>query len=222
MTRFDHPRAPLVIALTATALASVGVALATSSTSTPPALPTDRPVKATVTSVPAAIGDHFSLMRRAREPGDTPTQGAQPGQFEPHGASLALARRPDLQTPDPIFVVPGNGDMCLVYAYDDASVCTTVAEAEQGYLLSYAPCLPGLKPGEVGITGVVPDGVNTVHLDLTDGSSLSARPHDNAYHMVSPGVSARPVDVKVALPGGGQTTVATPIDPGELPSTCDG
>lgn len=115
-------------------------------------------------------------------------------------------------------LIPGNGDIWLVHGYDTASVCNSTEAAKSGEVISWAPCLPGLKPGQVGVS--VPDGVASVRLRLTDGSGVSAPVSENAYQVASPGAQARPVAIEFTRNDGVHVTVPTPISTGELPRAC--
>jgi hypothetical protein len=107
-----------------------------------------------------------------------------------------------------------------VHGYDMASVCNSTQAAKSAEVISWAPCLPGLERGQVGVSGFVPDGVTSVRLLLTDGSGVSAPVSENAYQVASPGAQARPVEIGFTRNDVVQVTVPTPISMGEVPRDC--
>jgi hypothetical protein len=213
-------RIRIAISLALVIFGAGAIAVASGAITTPLLGPANRPIKPTVASPPADEAQSFGLLRRPQTAADRLRGTPAPGQFEVHGANVALARRPDLSTSDPIYMVPGNGDVCLVHGYDMASVCNTTQAAKSGEVISWAPCLPGLKPGQVGVSGFVPDGVTSVRLLLTDGSSISTSVSENAYQVASPGAQARPSAIDFTRSDGVQATVPTPIAADEVPRSC--
>lgn len=140
--------------------------------------------------------------------------------FAAIGADPVSAREPRLgHTPDPIALLAGMHGACVVHVFDNSNDCNSLAEAKLGKVIIWAPCLPGLAPGQVRVNGLVPDGVRTVVLHLTNGASKNTAVYDNAYEVVSPNRNARPL--AISFTARGMTyRVPTPIDVRFLPPTC--
>jgi len=120
-----------------------------------------------------------------------------------------------------MLIVPGGGSVCLVDRFDMSGTCQSLSDALVGNTVTWAACLPGLEPGQVRVTGLVPDGVIDVTLHLSDGTQEVARATDNFYDFVTPSSSALPV--RVTFNSDGQSrAVSTAIDRSELPPTCAG
>jgi len=188
--------------------------------------PSGRPALATIPAIPASVSAHFAILRRPQIGSDHPTTVAAGDEFAPHGGNTALAREPQgvqvgAPTADPMLVVPGQGSICLVHRFDMSGTCQSVADAEAGNAVTWAPCLPGLKPGQVRIAGLVPDGVSLVTLTLSDASSQTASVQDNSYEFVTPGSSALPVQVTFSA-NGTLATLPTSVSESDLPPTCQG
>jgi hypothetical protein len=212
-------RTHLLLVIAGAAVASGSVALATGSSTPRSLVPDDRPIKATVPAASSQATQAFSLLGRAQAAGDRLHGAPNPGQFDVHGANPALARRAVDSPDDPIYMVPGNGDLCLVHGYDMASVCGSLAAAQAGEVVSWGPCLPGLTAGQVSVSGFVPDAVQTVTLTLGDGSEMAHPVRDNAYQFVTPSATALPTAVEFRSEGTAHT-VPTPIQASDLPASC--
>lgn len=76
--------------------------------------------------------------------------------------------------------------------------CNTLTEVENGYLLHSADSIPGLRRGEVQVSGVVPDDIDEVAITLRDGSSASVKVHNNVFVTV---VSGGPKEVSWSRDG---------------------
>jgi hypothetical protein len=104
-----------------------------------------------------------------------------------------------------MLIVPGGGSVCLVDRFDMSGTCQSLSDALVGNTVTWAACLPGLEPGQVRVTGLVPDGVIDVTLHLSDGTQEVARATDNFYDFVTPssnGASPQPDEVYGLAAGG--------------------
>lgn len=178
----------------------------------------------TVTSTPANVAAQFSVLTQGQTPSGVSGASAPSQEFGTFSANLALARQVQAadveeRVYDPMLVVPGANSICLVHRFDMSGTCVSLADAMAGKSVTWAACLPGLEPGQVRVTGLVPDGVSTVTLQLSDGTQQTASPADNFYDFVTPGSNALPVSV--AFSSDGQShVVPTATDQSEVPPTC--
>lgn len=75
---------------------------------------------------------------------------------------LELEEATSAETPSSaieVAVVPGSEGVCILT--ETAGGCASWVEAELGQLVLVEACSPGLDPGEVRVTGLVPDDAST-------------------------------------------------------------
>jgi hypothetical protein len=142
-------------------------------------------------SAPAATADSeakraFGVLRRARRAEDEMGPAARGVTDEGslgrhHNVDPAEARRVAPAARTKVWVAPGDGSICLLNlpsgADGAATSCTPVDDAENGegvVTVSYSK-------DQVDIFGIVPDGVDTVTLELADGTTQRLRVRDNVY-----------------------------------------
>jgi hypothetical protein len=108
-----------------------------------------------------------------------------------YGANVALARRAHGIPSGAAWVIPGTGAVCLIAASStDAngapvpglpggSGCEPNASATTGQM--YVESGSVKAPGEDFVSGVVPNGVSSVTVDLIGGNSQIVDVHENVY-----------------------------------------
>ena len=166
-----------------------GAALAVSATTGP-----DTPVPpaseapsgsetSTVTAVEPGLAANVSLMRRAQTPADV-VPAAVPVAFSAaSGANLALARRVADGQGAEAWVIPGRGSTCILAQVQQyrlgGAVCVSTAAAEVGELnvQSASAQLPGAEL----VAGVTPDGVDSVAMRRSDGTTVDVPVRENVY-----------------------------------------
>jgi hypothetical protein len=187
----------LAFALVLLVLAAGGAALAASNSNNPPSYSQyEQGQRAQLaTSVDATQASAFGVLRRNRTiTDDLPArliaaltrQGHFTGIF---GANVDLARR--IAGPSGnAWIVPGKGAICF-YATSNLNpsvsqpgapsggLCVSDADAAQGHALIEAGSVK--MPGQDFVAGVVPDGVSSVALHLSDGTTKPVTVSENAY-----------------------------------------
>jgi hypothetical protein len=139
----------------------------------------------------------FGVLARSRSTGDDVTAAIRSGlgktgevERNKYGFNIALARRA-ATSGHATWVVPGRGHVCKL-DLDPAGAefgfgvsCDTTENAENGYLLSTWVGGPGQARGEAAINGLVPDGVESVVVNLKDGARQRIPVIDNVYTLNS-------------------------------------
>jgi hypothetical protein len=129
----------------------------------------------------------FGILRRTRTSKDELTgEGAR---IVATGAQPAVAANPDLSqnaltTPSgaTVWVVPGNGSLCLVSSAG-TDMCNTTEAGQAGYVAGVEPVgLSGYR-----VQGMAPDGVTSTTLELADGTTQRTDVQANVYAFEIPG-----------------------------------
>jgi hypothetical protein len=137
---------------------------------TPSGPPPGRPM---ASNTDQQLAESFAVLRRRRTASDV-LEAARFGDGNPAGANAALARRAVSSGGDSIFVVPANAGVCLVSG--TYSGCTSSDAAQRGYSVGMAATRSGVQ-----ITGLVPDGVQSVTVNLANGDTATTTVADNVY-----------------------------------------
>ncbi len=117
------------------------------------------------------------------------------------GANTELARLASLEGATPqIWVVPGNGGLCLFVRYsadDGGSTCQASSGARAGYL----NILRSNSDGSTTVIGLAPDSVADAHLETSTGT-VNAPVANNiyAFNSVTGGKQLVVGAMKLALP----------------------
>lgn len=170
--------------LTAAAVASGGVALATGAgddETAPP--PSGNSAVAQVEPDQAAA---YAVLRRKQTAADRVPEEhrafVESGMTDDFGASPGLSRRATTTASgNPVYVIPGRGHVCM-YVIDElggSGSCNRTSEAVKGYMVGSSSSAG--RPGIVQIFGLVPDGVDEVVLRTRDGATEVTRPEGNAF-----------------------------------------
>jgi hypothetical protein len=125
----------------------------------------------------------FAILRRAATPADA-TQPRTPVQFSgASGANPSLARRAAGLGEAAAWVVPGSGSVCLISesqnGLEGGAACMPDEAADAGQLVQLASS--EAAPGQVLLSGLVPDGVSSVTVGLADGSRSVLAVHEDVY-----------------------------------------
>jgi hypothetical protein len=108
------------------------------------------------------------------------------------------------------WVAAGRDRICMTTLTELAGspgTCSTVAEASARGLFSWSHPAPdeakvaGLTPSSADFSGLVPDGVDSVRIELADGSTVALTPSSNVVVAI---LRSRPVRER-HTDGGGQT-----------------
>lgn len=166
-----------MIALTSVSLvlAAGSVTLAASGSGPGPQAPDEgdsRPHRAPVTAVPADQAAAFGVLRREAGPGDqlppAALRAVVEGPQADFGANPALARRAAANAAGDLFLVPADGQLCLVTA-DGSAACNRPADAVRGYLV----LVQSRGAGAARVSAALPDGVRRVEV-ASRGASTAA------------------------------------------------
>ncbi|MDO8211332.1 hypothetical protein [Conexibacter sp. CPCC 206217] len=201
----DRPHLTTASRLLALAALIAVIAAAIALTSGDTAQSATEPVAAAAAAVPAAeaqpsaavvaerrqvFAQNFALLR-TRASGDIPaTAGLDDARIdlgaarriEPAAATRRASGDDEPEAPDAtVWVVPrSDGAQCLLAQMTEAGqgyLCSAPAEAVHGYfLMTMSP-----DDGHAEIYGLMPDGVDSVDVDLADGTTVTLPVVDNAY-----------------------------------------
>jgi hypothetical protein len=136
-----------------------------------------------VAAIPPNQAQQFGELRRAPRSDDAlpasmkQTLAADPTVESRWGANIGLARRAGVKT----WLIPGDGVVCAVVgSHIDGTfglTCAAPDEISRGYL-QHTEVDDG---GNGVLTGVLPDGVDSVDIVLKDGSSETVKVQHNTY-----------------------------------------
>lgn len=80
----------------------------------------------------------------------------------------------------PLMIVPGAGWVCLT-SIPTANLCGPIASATEGALVGWGQC--GTIPdGKVAFYGLLPDGVSSLQMQLSDGQRRSIQLINNVFY----------------------------------------
>jgi hypothetical protein len=121
----------------------------------------------------------LSILRRPQQPGDAlPTEPNrdQDPIARSTGENPALARKVSFGSLGDAWVIPADGGVCL---QSDGGGCDNDYDGHPPYIQLLGGGID--HPGVYHITGLVPDGVNTVQLHLADGTTDTVTVNENVY-----------------------------------------
>lgn len=133
---------------------------------------------------PLALGDPpseppFAVLTE----GDTPTAGLLellPAEWvEDFDLDLDEARSATATGSQEVAVVPGDDAICVVS--ETVAGCATLLDAELGKLALVESCSPGLEPGDVRVTGLVPDAATTAAITRSPAGAVNVSASMNVY-----------------------------------------
>lgn len=142
--------------------------------------------------------------------------GAQPGDENVTALSLGLAQD-GIEHPVPAHVINRVGAQPITVAEVEAEVCVGVesistcgppSAANSGELIAVELCGPELPVGTSRIVGLAPNGVGTVSVGTSDGSTKAAGVTSNAFERTVVGV---PDKVSWTSQSGRAEAVPTPV-----------
>jgi hypothetical protein len=158
----------------------------------------------TAVEVDSTLQSSFGVLRRARTSGDVLDQEKANAVVRqaPYGLNLGLARRAGQWGSDAVYVLPGDDSVCLLVDRPKSvsTQCARAAFALEGHGVGAA-----LTPDGVAVTGLAPDGVDTVSVALPDGAVRKANVVNNVYNLT---IDQGTAVVSYASPGG---TTQVPI-----------
>lgn len=141
---------------------------------------------AQVTAVEPAAADAVAALEDPRTASDEMPADIE-AQIDEHadfGMNPALARRAVGGTSS-VFLVPADGHVCAAVTHGDhaTAMCPETDDIASG---RSAPGTMSLAGQDIGVYGIVPDGVGSVTLRYGDGESRSVEVSNNAYLAVLP------------------------------------
>lgn len=115
--------------------------------------------------------------------GDTPSAGLldeMPADWvDAYGLDLDEARSAVSSSSQEVAVVPGEEAVCIVS--ETVSGCAGWLDAELGKLALIESCSPGLDPGEVRVTGLLPDPAATAAITRPPAGAVGVSASLNVY-----------------------------------------
>jgi len=175
-------------------------------------------------SMPAALMQRFSTLRRAQRADDVlPAAAGERLKRDAYsGENPALARHAQTTSRGrQYFLVPGNGVLCLYDQNPDGGSatqgCVSTPEAAGGHLVGVDLCGPNMTSNELGVYGVVPDGVVDVSVKRSNGSVVRVPVRGNVY-AATLRASARALPTSVSWSAAdGRHLRPVPLPPGGAP-----
>lgn len=146
----------------------------------------DRDVAKVATIEPDALGA-VEALREPRVAGDALPAGvaARAERRANFGLNPALSRRVVGNTTNSLYVIPARGYICAALTVGEGAnyTCPSTQQVESGQA---GPATVILTTGDIGIYGIVPDGVESVFVHTGTSRSTALRTQDNAYYTVLP------------------------------------
>lgn len=177
--------AAVVVALAGSSVAGVAASGA-SSTSAPRSVPPSTSAGTGVADVvPHVDAQALRALSRPRTEADGIPAGIAPAFSAASGANVDLSRKVETPNGD-AWLVPGTSSLCLVA--DGGAVCVPAESAAEGGLAQEGG-VEGAGPIKLSefdsapkeVSGVVPNGVDTVTVHLVNGTSSTLTVHENVY-----------------------------------------
>jgi hypothetical protein len=131
----------------------------------------------------ARLRRSFGIMRRVSRRADHLPGGVLPPTYESEfGARPAAARLAYVEAGEVgLYVIPGEGWVCLVGSDGITSNCWSLDTVLAGDASAAALCAPHLPPGMIELAGLVPDGVSRVTLRRPNGIEMVAPVRGNVF-----------------------------------------
>lgn len=137
------------------------------------------------TAIPQVDVQALGVLDRPRTQADVIPAGVAPSFSAASGANVDLSRK--VETPNGnAWLVPGTSSLCLVA--DGGAVCAPAESAAEGDLAQEGGIggAESVKPSEINsaakeVSGVVPNGVETVTVHLVSGGTSTLTVHENVY-----------------------------------------
>ena len=139
------------------------------------------------TAIPEDAPDAAATLATVRDQGDViPEHLAEPlRRRAAFGANPDLSRRTVAQTTQSAYIVAGHDHVCLVLTNTETAgwniICPTTQDLTAGRA---GPLTVGLPDGALAVAGLVPDGIDTVH--VSDGTDQTIPVENNTYYRVFP------------------------------------
>jgi hypothetical protein len=214
-----HSRISAAVAFVALAAASAGLADAAGVLGTAqPTSPNTNQVAPLAQAPDPTDLAMLGILRRPQQPGDAlPTEAdrTQDPVARSTGENPALARKVSFGAIGDAWVIPADGGVCL---QSQGAGCNTDADGHPPYIqtLGYRASDPGIYH----VTGLVPDGVSSVDLHLTDGTVDTVTVQQNVYMAnISSAITSTTFTLSdgsvVTLPGGSLPTGTHPSTPAQ-------
>lgn len=141
-----------------------------------------------VQGIDSELAARFAALRGARPPGDLLRERRPDGIESAAGANRAIARRvDDGKSRVAVWLIPGRQSLCLLVrlnGIDSGETCRAIGGAQTDLLMTLSggrSGAPGLRPNEVVVAGVVPDGSSHVVLTMMDGRRQGLPVVNNGY-----------------------------------------
>ena len=126
---------------------------------------------------------------------------------EEYGLDLEAARSAAAAGDEEVAVIPGADALCIVSRA--VAGCATLLDAELGKLALVESCSPGLEPGEVRVTGLLPDPAAAAAITRPAESAVQISAPLNVYVETFSGAPTGIVSAGLAAPA------ALPWDAGD-------
>lgn len=142
---------------------------------------------APATRVNPALAQHFAVLRAAANPPSPATrQSLDPNGLlqQKYGVNFALARSVPSQVDGDVWVLPGNGSVCL--AVKDpvdgwGETCQPEANLSKGFLRLSLGQSPGFPAGKSLMAGVLPDDASGITVTERNGTRRSTPTRVNLF-----------------------------------------
>lgn len=176
-------------------------------------------VVAAGTNTPTAQGDppeppEFTILTAGGEPSEGLVEQIPAEVTEFYGLDLEAAVAEEAASGVEVAVVPGDEAVCIVTA--TAHGCGTWLDAGLGRIALAEACSPGLDPGEVRVTGLLPDGAATAQVTRPPAAAVNVSAPLNVFAEIVEGDPATITSTGLAAPA------AVPWDAAdESLATCD-
>jgi hypothetical protein len=138
-----------------------------------------------IAAIESEASEAMAVLATARDGGDALPAELAEGLDERarFGMNPDLSRRSIANMTNSLYAVPASGHVCAVLTLGDGAngICPSTAEIAAG---EAPPATVVLDTGDIGIYGLVPDGVESVSVEIDGAEPEEAQVEGNGYYAV--------------------------------------
>jgi hypothetical protein len=148
-----------------------------------------------VTSIEPEARQALDVLDEGRGPGDALPEDLSSRMKEraSFGMNPALSRRAIGNVTSSVYVIPARDHVCVSLTDSDGAtvICPTTDDVVKG---TVEPATVASASGAIAIYGIVPDGVDSISIQIDGDDSIEVATEDNVYYTVVPsGIALRKV-----------------------------
>lgn len=178
----------------------------------------------TATDTAAHLRKILSVFRGARDAARdrVPPEIMVEQYAQTYGADSELSRLAVRQGRALVYLIPGDGNLCLIGGGGASAACWPVSVIERGEAIASVVCSPYLSGGMIEIAGIVPDGVRSVALKRVDRTEVPVVVQGNAFIVQTVRTESPPVSAVYVQDDGSKTRQSTSVPNDASRQSCSG